>query len=50
MPPAARRSARWPVLAREPPGFWECMDLETGIIFTARERWFIERADDQRAG
>jgi hypothetical protein len=38
------------VKAGETPGFWECIDLETGIIFTARERWFIERADDERAG
>ena len=27
------------------PGCWECIDMETQVAFTARERWFIERAE-----
>jgi hypothetical protein len=31
------------VVASAAPGWWRCIDLETGIAFTASERWFVDR-------
>jgi hypothetical protein len=29
------------VVAAASPGWWQCVDVETGIAFTASERWFV---------
>jgi hypothetical protein len=29
------------VAATGSPGWWRCIDLETGIAFVASERWFV---------
>lgn len=28
------------------PGWWRCIDMETGVHFLASEQWFIGRAED----
>lgn len=29
----------------EMPGWWKCIDVETGVEFSAHARWFVAKAD-----
>jgi hypothetical protein len=31
------------VIASASPGWWRCVDVQTGIAFAASERWFVDR-------
>jgi hypothetical protein len=28
------------------PGWWDCVDLVTGVLLCIREEWFVERVGD----
>jgi hypothetical protein len=30
--------------AADAPGWWLCIDVVTGVLLSAREAWFVERA------
>jgi hypothetical protein len=34
------------VVAKAATGWWQCVDVETGIAFAASERWFVDRFSD----
>ncbi|HWB12998.1 MAG TPA: hypothetical protein VG826_27480 [Pirellulales bacterium] len=53
--PAIRAGERWQITLEGMPrsvvviaetdtaGWWQCVDVQTGIQFLAREQWFVDR-------